>query len=454
MLAKPLDGRRTVLLAFAFALVLAGAASAGAREESAAQASSALTRVATHSFDRGLFVSSPDGIMATAARVVELRPLIVAASQGSGVDPDLLEAMVVVESSGRPDAVVDDVAGLTQLSVPTAQEQHLRVEAAKSRRLTRRIEAAEAGGRVHRAEQLRGWRARYDERFDPGKALAATVRCLVDARRRLGRTDLAVEAYHLGTGNLENAIAAYGGDAAPSYAQLYFGSAPDRHRDTWLGLQYGGEYYWQVLAAERVMRLYRDDPAVLVRESLLQARKLSSEEVLHPLARTTRFATPAAVARAWRLHILRAIPRDTAVTHVRVSRGVGAEARVLGRSRRLYAALRPTALDVLLYVGARVHQLSGARSLVLTSAVRDNRYQRVLKRVNPNAARSYSMHTTGYAFDIARSYSSGRQAESFQFVLDRLSAVGAIAYIREPAVIHVAVASDALQKIALLGRVG
>jgi hypothetical protein len=78
----------------------------------------------------------------------------------------------------------------------------------------------------------------------------------------------------------------------------------------------------------------------------------------------------------------------------------------------------------------------------------------VLKRVNPNAARSYSMHTTGYAFDIARSYSSGSQAEAFQFVLDRLAAIGAIAYIREPAVIHVAVASDAVERVELLGRVG
>jgi hypothetical protein len=86
----------------------------------------------------------------------------------------------------------------------------------------------------------------------------------------------------------------------------------------------------------------------------------------------------------------------------------------------------------------------------VTSAVRDRRYQRVLLRVNANAARTYSLHTTGYAFDIARAYGSRRQASAFQFVLDRLQAVNAIAYIREGAAIHVAVASDARAKLALL----
>jgi hypothetical protein len=64
----------------------------------------------------------------------------------------------------------------------------------------------------------------------------------------------------------------------------------------------------------------------------------------------------------------------------------------------------------------------------------------------------YSLHTTGYAFDVARSYASARQAAAFQFVLDRLTATGAIAYIRESTAIHVAVASNAATDLTLLGR--
>ena len=51
------------------------------------------------------------------------------------------------------------------------------------------------------------------------------------------------------------------------------------------------------------------------------------------------------------------------------------------------------------------------------------------------------MHTTGYAFDVARTYGSARQAAAFEFVLERLKALGVIAFIREGAAIHIAVAS-------------
>jgi hypothetical protein len=62
------------------------------------------------------------------------------------------------------------------------------------------------------------------------------------------------------------------------------------------------------------------------------------------------------------------------------------------------------------------------------------------------------MHTTGFAFDIARSYTSPRQAAAFQFVLERLEALHVIAYIREAEAIHIAVASKVSP--ALLQRVG
>jgi Family of unknown function (DUF5715) len=278
------------------------------------------------------------------------------------------------------------------------------------------------------------------QRFAPRKMLRATVRDLRRARLHLGRGDLAIEAHRMGIVNLQRVIAAHG-TVKPPYAELYFGSRPRRN----------GGYYWNVLAAERVMRLYRHNRGALAYEAHLQARKNSSEEVMHPRASTPQFGTPDAIARAWRRHVLRAIPRNPGLTHIAISRFMGEEAHKLGRSVRLYRGLRPATLDVLLYIGKRVHALSGAhKPLLVTSAVRDGRYQRVLTRVNANAARTYSMHTTGYAFDIARVYASRRQASAFQLVLDRLEAVNAIAYIREAAAIHIAVASDAPSKLALL----
>src|SRR4051812_30713228 len=450
---------RLALLSAALGLGLAAAPAARCAVSS--PASARLASEAAHGLDRGLFTSSPGGVVATASRVGRWRPLIVRATRHSHFGPNIVEALVFVESSGRPDVIagsdVSSAAGLTQIVASTGKHfLHLRVNTARSRALTQRIARADARGAFVAARQLRHWRARYDQRFSPAKSVHATVHYLETARRYLGRDDLAVAAYHMGIGNMQGVVHSFGGET-PSYAQLYFGSAPDVHGATWRRLASFGDmsrdYYWKILAAKRVMRLYRTDRAAIVFEERQQARKSSAEEVMHPQSRTPRFASPAVIAAAWKRGTLRRIPTDARKTHIAIGAFFGDQAHKLGRSRRLYRGLRPATLDVLLYIGRRVHELSGSRhSLILTSALRDNRYQRVLLRVNSNAARRYSLHTTGYAFDIARVYSSNAQAAAFQFVLERLQTVNAIAYIREAAAIHIAVASDAAQKLKLLGE--
>jgi hypothetical protein len=73
-------------------------------------------------------------------------------------------------------------------------------------------------------------------------------------------------------------------------------------------------------------------------------------------------------------------------------------------------------------------------------------------RRNREATRNFSLHTTGWAFDIARIYESKRQALAFQFVLDRLQVLDAIAWVREPAAIHITVSADARSLLPLLER--
>jgi hypothetical protein len=69
---------------------------------------------------------------------------------------------------------------------------------------------------------------------------------------------------------------------------------------------------------------------------------------------------------------------------------------------------------------------------------------------NIEATHGYSLHTTGYAFDIRRRYSSRAQALAFQFMLDRLQAMNLIAWVREPDAIHVTVSSSARRLEPLL----
>jgi soluble lytic murein transglycosylase-like protein len=404
-------------------------ARAQATEAERNAASVALERDAAVGMSRSFFDGS---VFTTAARVAQWRPQVVRAARAAGVDPNVLEAIVWVESSGRPDVTNRSDVGLTQLNPWVARGMGLHVDVRHAAVLTQRIARS---WRVAHTRQLRHWRARYDERFAPAKELRATAAYLAQARTVLGRDDLAIQAYHVGIAKLRR--------LKSSYAELYFnGGRVD-------------DYTLKVLAAERILHLYRANRAALAFEAQQQARKNSGEEYLHPMSRTHRFPSPNALLRAEQHRVLRLIPVQTRATHLLIGGALGGEARAFGRSRRLYRALRPAALDVLLYIGKRVHALSGARRpLVLTSAVRDLKYQRVLTHVNANAARSYSLHTAGYAFDIARSYGSKRQASAFQYVLDRLTAANAIAYIREAAAIHVTVASDARAKLRLLETLG
>ena len=86
----------------------------------------------------------------------------------------------------------------------------------------------------------------------------------------------------------------------------------------------------------------------------------------------------------------------------------------------------------------------------MTSTVRDEEYQQLLRDGNPEATHGYSLHTTGYAFDVRRRYENGRHAQAFQFLLDDLTARNLIAWIREPGAIHITVSSKADRLVPLL----
>lgn len=398
-----------------------------------------------------LYTRSPGGAIATAERVNALRPLIDAATAGTDVDPATLEAMVFLESAGRPDALsstdLSGAVGLTQILAETGTSMlGMRVDVAASTRLTRQIGRAVNRGDTARAARLEAERRRVDERFDPSKALAGTIRYLDFARERLGREDLAVVSYHMGVGNLENAIAAAGG-GQPSYAQLFFGSSPTSHPAAWRLLAGLGDesslYYWKVLAARDLMSLYRSDPDALGKLAALQTAKASNENVLHPPTAGEAFPDGGALRAAYDDGRLVRLPTNAGELGLRVDPDMGALAGRLGEPRALYRGLRPDALRLLVELAAGVRRISGdAAPLTVTSTVRDQRYQEHLASGNPEATQAFSVHTTGWSFDLLRRYASERQALALQFMLDRLQALGLIAWVREPAAIHVTVAGD------------
>ena len=376
-----------------------------------------------------------------------------------------MEAIVFLESGGRPDVIAGDdpvaASGLTQILAETAQNfLGMSVDLDASRALTVQIAGALRRGNLVRAERLREQRRAIDVRFDPEQALAGTVRYLSAARERLGRDDLAVVSYHMGIGNLTNVLRAYTG--APddvyvpdlveeedlSWVRVFFDTAPDRHSAAHALLARLGDdsptYYWRVLAAREIMRLYRDDPTRLRELDLLHGAKASAEEVLHPPFQTERFADATEIRAAFDDRRLHPLPNDPESLGFAVHPTMGELAPELDQPKTLYRGLRAEALAVLVYMGERVQELSRAtQPLQVTSSLRDEAYQELLRDGNPEATHGYSLHTTGFAFDVARNYESGEQAQAFQFLLDDLTARGLIAWIREPGAIHITAAREA-----------
>jgi hypothetical protein len=322
----------------------------------------------------------------------------------------------------------------------------MHIDLAKSRQLTAAIDRASALGHTAQVGRLQRQRAKVDDRFDPSRALAATVRYLELAQARFGRGDLALVSYHMGIGNLQDVLSAYNGGQTVPYAQLFFDTSPDRHSAAYALLSGFGDdswtYYWRVLAAEQIMHLYRLDPHALAEEASLQTLTDSAAYALHPPDPAATFAGPQQLDVAYGDRLIVPLPSNPSALGLAYDPGMGSLARRLGSKRALYRGLRPAALALLIELATRVRTLSGgAAPLIVTSTVIDRRYQRMLGIDDPVSAE-------GWSFTIARRYVSGSQAAAFQAMLDRLQALDVIAWQRYPSEIEVTVASDAARVIA------
>lgn len=393
-----------------------------------------------------IYAKTPGGVIASAGRTERFRPLIDKVAARHHQDPDTLAAIVMLESAGRPDAIaggdLNSAVGLTQILAETGQNLlGLHVDVGESTRLSRGIAR---GSRVLARTKKR---MRVDERFDPAKALEATAKYLDFAKSKLGgRFDLAVESYHMGVGNLQTALARYGKGDVP-YAQLYFDSSPVRNFTAWRKLASLGDdsatYYWRVLAAKEILRLYRADRSALGDLAVLQSHKASAEEVLHPEATTPPYESGDAIDAALQKGELS--PLDSSrmrAAYLHIDPRMGALAPKVDSKTERYRALRPQALAVLEAIGRGVERISRVKGgLIVTSTVRDTKYQKALVNIDAEATQAFSLHTTGWAFDLARVYRSSAQSHALQFMLDRLAALGLIAWVREPRAIHVTVAT-------------
>jgi hypothetical protein len=346
-----------------------------------------LEQRATAGFADVVYEKSPDGVVATARRTARWRPLAERAAKAYGVDPDTLEAIVFLESAGRPDVVaggdLEGAVGLTQILASTATALlGLHVDLPRSRSLTARIADATTNAQARKLERAR---RRADQRFDPKFSLEAAARYLQQAQKKFGREDLAVATYHMGMGNLDTLLGRYGEDK-PSYAQLYFDSAPMRHASAYQLLSSLGDdsstYTWKVRAAREIMRLYRGDRKKLGQLEALDNDGGAGERRLYPDG----------------------VPDTSSATRKPPAYLAALGLRLTAAARSDYAP-DPATESVLVYIGAGARAISKVVPLTIRSA-------------------------HGIRIEVSRNYRSRKQALAFEYLLDRLQAWNLIAWGR------------------------
>jgi len=411
-----------------------------------------------------IYEKSPGGVLASAERTERWRKEIEAAARPAGVDPDTLEAIVFLESAGRSqvsaDGTPNSASGLAQIIPSTATSfLGMQVDLPRSIALTRQIDSALAQGKGELASRLIEERMAVDERFDPELALEGAARYLEISTERFGSEELAVVSYHMGIGNLENVISAYVGGSPNGpiaqvveaneidYARLYFDSSPQSRTAAYDLLAGFGDdsslYLWRVRASAGILEDWRRDPDALEAAVELATNKATLEETYHPLDETEVFESPGDVQAATEDGELVRVPSDRAFGF-KIAGQAGELATELDVEPSLYRVLRPEALAALTYLAGKVRGISGeGKPLTVTSLSRDREYQDLLVGINSEATAEYSLHTTGWSFDVRRKYASDKQGRAFQFALDRLRAHAILDYAYEPAAIHVTVSENA-----------
>ena len=421
-----------------------------------------------------VYALSPGGVEASVERTARWRDEIERAVEGTDVSAGDLEGMVFLESAGRPKVMADgtpnSATGLMQILPSTAVSLlGMRVDLARSLAIQSELENARRHAAISRKRKkrraarrevrrlVREW-PRVDERLDPEKALAGAVRYLEIAERRFGRRDLAISSYHMGIGNLRTVIHTYVAPRAVArttrrtvsrfnltWPRLYFNSSPTRNPKTWRLLTDLGDdsrhYLFKVLASKEIMWLARTDREELRRRIDLQTAKASAEEFLRPASRYPAYEDDEDLRRAYRRGELVPLPQDRKRLGYRVSRGMGSLARRLDQPRILYRGLRPEAMAVLLYISKEYRRIAGKagrRGLRVTSTVRDIPYQEELIASNIQATREFSLHTTGFAIDIAKPPAEN----TLRFLLERLQALNVISWVEEPGAFHMTVGRE------------
>gem|GEM_PF-4520133 len=420
------------------------------------------------SYENVLYAKIPDPVLA-AKRVSALRPSIERACQGTDVDPDLVAALIFLESQGDPFAMAPGgAAGLGQFIRDTAKAYGLKLEEPKR---IKRLRAMIKKGDAFAAKKL----AKLDERFDGKKALAATVRYLQDHIESLGgKADFAFAAYHMGQGNVTKILRAYcyknrqypwtdseetvGEMIARhnlSWSNVLADISPLRHPRTYEVLSSlkddSPSYWYRVNCAKRLLDLWQEKPKLFAANVLryqkpVPRRGYQLADESHWYGKADRWVDWSELEAAVEANDL------VCLNELKTKRvGLVVDPK-LGETvdkdkRRLLCSARPELIALLGYIGSAVREESRSPEALLrvTSLVRNDDYTTQI--TGRTGERVFSTHSIGYGADIAVPNSENVK-EALEFVLEELRHQGDIVWLLEtkPPHYHVTLSPQGLER--------
>ncbi|MBM2820542.1 MAG: Lytic transglycosylase catalytic [Candidatus Berkelbacteria bacterium] len=216
------------------------------------------------SFDPVIYGIIRDPIGAE-VRLSRYWPTIQKSAEKCGVDPYTLWAVLYIEGQGETDGVSGaSCAGIAQFYPPTAKAFGLKVSGKWLSYYRAYRDEKKPAMKSKKWAKLQ----KFDERFDPRKAIPAAARYLGYLGKKYDREDYAIAAYHMGEPNLDAVIRHYcsGWDAPEhiSWQEVVLEASPDRHPETYKFLHDRLEdeswsYYFRVMCAKKAALLWKRD---------------------------------------------------------------------------------------------------------------------------------------------------------------------------------------------------
>jgi hypothetical protein len=386
-----------------------------------------------------------------------MQKLFLDAQRRTGTPASLVSAIAYLESWGDSNAQSPTgPKGMMQIASGTARSMGLRMVYATRYKTvtTTRTVRTKRGKTVRKTVKTR---TRYtvlvrDERMVPERAIPAAAAYLQRLTARYGSQDWAIFAYHCGEGCVNSMLAltenAKGIKPPYTVAKMFFAGDPSHNRELYQAVtremerDFSPTYYFRVMCAQRMLALYKEDPA--------EFKRMVDEDRYEPdprqraphrlsvwlKSKDLEFASCEEIKREQGKRLVRAF-EDEDYFGFRLRKDlIGAGDP---ENAEYYLQASPAAVGTLVYIAYETRKLHAAMKprgetyvpLEVTSLVQP---VDLMKRTSGASGRDEAVwHCTGQVFDIdIRSLPVGER-EALGFVLEDLGWMGYLGFVEESA---------------------